>query len=288
MCGTNAKERGEKLNDLELDWMDIKEATATPTKKVNVIEVESEIDKEIETLRKKISELESKKTLEKFVKIPIQRNIQLLKHLFDNMIKDDGFICGGFGRVSVSKNEEVIPSADIDIYCRDKEAFERISKRLEMNGYFEKRKSETALTMQHSFSGTLPIQLIQPLNEGRVLLASNNVEDILNNFDFSIARVAITLESLQGNLAIADKDFEKDDGKKLLNIKNIHCPIAQIYRVSKYMEKGFWLPMKQVLKIFKDWDNRDSDYKNKILETVKKEDPTKEEIQELEKLLHID
>lgn len=276
------------MNDIEIDWMDIKEATATPTKKVNVIEVESEIDKEIETLRKKISELESKKTLEKFVKIPIQRNVQLLKHLFDNMIKDDGFICGGFGRVSVSKNEEVIPSADIDIYCRDKEAFERISKRLEMNGYFEKRKSETALTMQHSFSGTLPIQLIQPLNEGRVLLASNNVEDILNNFDFSIARVAITLESLQGNLAIADKDFEKDDSKKLLNIRNIHCPIAQIYRVSKYMEKGFWLPMKQVLEIFKDWDNRDSDYKNKILDTVKKEDPTKEEIQELEKLLHID
>ena len=64
--------------------------------------------------------------------------------------------------------------------------------------------------MQHSFNGSLPIQLIQPLNEGRILLASNNVEDILSNFDFSIARVAIIfLESLQGNLAIADKDFEK-------------------------------------------------------------------------------
>lgn len=248
----------------------------------------SEIDKEILELQKKISELQSKKNLEKFVKIPIQRNQQLLKHLFDNVIKEDGFICGGFGRVSVSKNSEVIPSADIDIYCRDKEAFERISKRLEMNGYFEKRKSETALTMQHSFNGSLPIQLIQPLNEGRVLLASNNVEDILSNFDFSIARVAITLESLQVNLAIVDKDFEKDDEKKSLNIKNIHCPIAQIYRVSKYMEKGFWLPMKQVLEIFKDWDNRDENYKSKILDTVKKEDPTKEEIQELEKLLHID
>ena len=140
MCGTNAKERGEKLNDIEIDWMDIKEATQVTTDKK--VEVKSEIDLEIETLRKKISELESKKTLEKFVKIPIQRNMQLLKHLFDNMIKDDGFICGGFGRVSVSKNEEVIPSADIDIYCRDKEAFERISKRLEMNGYFEKRKSK--------------------------------------------------------------------------------------------------------------------------------------------------
>lgn len=251
-------------------------------------EKETELDRRIADLEKELENLKSQKNLTRFTKIAIQRNQSLLKHLFENIIKEDGFICGGFGRVSVSKNSEVIPSADIDIYCKDKDSFDRISNRLELNGYFEKRKSETARTMQHSFSGALPIQLIMPLNEGRVLLSSNNVEDILNNFDFSIARVAITSQSLSENMAIVDVDFEKDDEKKLLNIKNIHCPIAQVYRVSKYMEKGFWLPMKQTLKIFEDWDNRDSDYKSKIFETVKKEDPTKEEIQDLEKLLHID
>lgn len=56
------------------------------------------------------------KTNEKFVRVKIQRNQDLLKYLFENVIKDDGFICGGFGRVSVSKNSDPIPSGDIDIY----------------------------------------------------------------------------------------------------------------------------------------------------------------------------
>lgn len=248
------------------------------------------IDTEIEELKKKIRELESKKTANKrtFNRIKIQRNQELLKNLFETVIQDDGFICGGFTRVCCSENKDIIPSMDIDIYTKGKEQFEAISKRLELNGYFEKRSSETARTMQYSFSGKLPVQLIAPLTEGHVFLASDNVEEILNNFDFTVARVGITKESLEKNEAIADIDFSEDDSKNRLNIKNIHCPIAQIYRVSKYMEKGYWLPMKQTLKIVMDWETRPEDYKNKILEVVKKEDPTKEEIQELERLLHID
>lgn len=221
-------------------------------------------------------------------RVRILRNMKLLTFLFDNIIREDGFICGGFARVCTSTNKEIIPSGDIDIYCKNKDSFDRIANRLETNGYFEHRKSETALTMHHSFNGSLPVQLIMPLNEGHVLLSSENIEEILNNFDFSIARVGITSASLLIEQAIADKDFVKDEETKRLNIKNIHCPIAQIYRVSKYMEKGYWLPMAQILRIFADWDNRDPDYKRKITDVSLKQNPTKEEIQELEKLLHID
>lgn len=191
------------------------------------------IDTEIEELKKKIRELETKKTANKrtFVRLPIQRNIDLLKNLFETVIQDDGFLCGGFSRVCCSTNSDVIPSMDVDIYTKGKEQFEAISKRLELNGYFQKRTSETARTMQYSFSGKLPVQLIAPLTEGHVFLASDNVEEILNNFDFTVARVGITKESLEKNEAIADVDFSEDDSKNRLNIKNIHCPIAQIYRV---------------------------------------------------------
>lgn len=246
-----------------------------------------EIDKEIEELEKKLKELKRSKVPE-FTKLKIQRNQSLLKFLFENIIKEDGFLCGGFARVCVSTNSDVIPSQDIDIYCKSKEAYESISKRLELNGYFEKRKSETARTMEYSFSGNLPIQLIVPLVEGSVVLSSENVEIILKNFDFSIARVGISSETLKTEEAICDGNFKEDDEKKLLNIKNIHCPIAQVYRVSKYMEKGFWLPLNQILKIFKDWDGRDQEYKEKITGFTEKSDPTKEEVQQLEKLLHID
>ncbi len=253
-----------------------------------VIKNEIPNEEKIKILEKEIENLKTNEKANKFTKIQIQRNADLLKELFETIIKDDGFICGGFVRVCCSTKSDIVPSGDIDIYVKGKEQFESISKRLELNGYYEKRKSETARTMHYSFSGRLPIQLIMPLNEGNVLLTSENVEDILDNFDFTIARVGITKDSLNENLAIADVDFIKDDNNNHLNIKNIHCPIAQIYRVSKYMEKGFWCPMKQCLKIVKDWETRPDDYKNKILETVEKEDPTKEEIQELERLLHID
>jgi hypothetical protein len=242
----------------------------------------------LEDIFEKIAEISGENKNKNYVRLPIQRNQELLKTFFENIIKDDGFVCGGFGRVSVSKNKDLIPSMDLDIYTKGKDQFEAISKRLELAGYYEFRKSETARTMHYSFKGALPVQLIMPLNEGNVLLSSENVEDILNNFDFSIARVAITKESFEKNEAIADVDFEKDDARKHLNIKNIHCPVAQVYRLSKYMEKGFWAPIIQIVKVLEDWENRGDEYKSKIRDTIMKEDPTQEEIQELEKLLHID
>jgi len=223
-----------------------------------------------------------------YIRLKIKRNLELVKKLFENIIHDDGFICGGFVRVCVTEHVAPIPSGDIDIYCKGQEQFDAILGRLKENGYFEKRSSETATTMQYAFEGALPVQLIKSLNEGNVRLSSDKVEDILNNFDFSIARVAITKESLASEEGIADSDFPEDDKAKRLNIKNIHCPVAQVYRISKYIEKGFWCNIMNLIKVFEDWKDRPDSYKQKILDVIMKEEPSKEEIQELESLLHID
>lgn len=223
-----------------------------------------------------------------YVYLKIQRNEELLKDLFENIIHEDGFICGGFARLSVSTVKNPVECGDIDIYCRGDEQYQAILLRLKKAGYYEKRTSEAANTMLSSFGGSLPIQLIKPLNEGHVLLSSENVEDILNNFDFTIARAAITNETLKNLEGIADKDFPRDDSKKTLTVKNIHCPIAQIYRISKYMEKGYWCNIKTIIQVFEDWIGRDDSYKSKILTAIMKTEPSKEDIRELEALLHID
>lgn len=224
----------------------------------------------------------------KYVYLKIQRNEELLKDLFENIIHDDGFVCGGFARLSVSTVKNAVECGDLDIYCRNDEKYQAILGRLKKAGYYEKRSSEAANTMQYSFGGMLPIQLIKPLNEGHVLLGSENVEDILDNFDFTIARAVITNETLKTLEGIADKDFPIDDSKKILRVKNIHCPIAQVYRISKYMEKGYWCNIKTIIQVFEDWNNRSDDYKRKILDTIMKDEPSKEDIRELEALLHID
>jgi len=223
-----------------------------------------------------------------YIYMKIQRNDELLKDLFENIILDDGFVCGGFARFSLSTVKNLVECGDIDIYCRGDVQYQAILGRMKRAGYYEKRTSEAANTMQYSFGGSLPIQLIKPLNEGHVLLSSENVEDILNNFDFTIARAAITQESLKNLEGIADKDFPADESKKNLRIKNIHCPIAQVYRIAKYVEKGYWCNIKTVIQVLEDWVGRDDSYKTKILNTIMKDEPSKEDIRELEALLHID
>lgn len=223
-----------------------------------------------------------------YVYMKIQRNEEVLKDLFENVIHADGFVCGGYARLCLSTNKNPVECGDIDIYCRGDKQYEKILARLKRLGYYEKRASEAANTMTYSFGGSLPIQLIKPLNKGHVLLSSENVEDILNNFDFTIARAAITFDTIDTSEGIADKDFPQDEIKKNLRIKNIHCPIAQVYRIGKYLEKGYWCNIKSIIQVFEDWNDRDDDYKRKILSTIQKEEPSKEEIRELEALLHID
>ena len=64
----------------------------------------------LEDIFEKISGISQEHTNKKYVRLPLQRNQELLRNFFENIIKDDGFICGGFGRISVSKSKDLIPS----------------------------------------------------------------------------------------------------------------------------------------------------------------------------------
>ena len=89
-------------------------------------------------------------------------------------------------------------------------------------------------------------------------------------------------------LAIADVDFIKDETDGRLRIKSIHCPVNQVYRIAKYIKKGYFCPIVEVLKLFPDWENRGDDYKSKLTELATKENPSDDEITHLERMLHID
>lgn len=209
----------------------------------------------------------------------------LLDNLFKNYIKEDGFICGGFTRNCLLELKKPV-SSDIDIYCHTEASYELIKNRLIENGYEIRRETPMSIAYKVFFEGEFPIQLIKPLNKGHVITVGS-VEEIINNFDFTIVRAGIYLKD--GVLvSLVDDDFEEDNKEKKLRIKNIHCPIAEIYRVAKYINKGFFLPVLESLKILNDWLERDDEYKLAIMETIIKQNPSKEEIEHLEALLHID
>jgi hypothetical protein len=210
------------------------------------------------------------------------------------IIKQDGFICGGFVRtiLTKAKNDTV---ADIDIYCINDEAYDRIKERLEEDGYVIEKETPMSILYKVLFKGRFPIQLIKPMDKGHVTTVGE-LEDILKNFDFTCIRAGIYLnieklesgEEIEKYIALVDDDFEEDNKKKILRIKNIHCPIAEIFRVAKYVGKGFYLPAMEAIHILTDWEGRNDDYKIKLLDFLKKENPSKEDIDVLETMLHID
>jgi hypothetical protein len=114
------------------------------------------------------------------------------------------------------------------------------------------------------------------------------VEEVLGNFDFTIVRVALNPDR---KTATAWASFIEDDKKGLLRLLNIHCPISSLLRVCKYARKGYYCRPAEAMKLFADWDARSPDYKSKMFDLFQKRnfgEITKDEIEELEKLLHID
>lgn len=219
--------------------------------------------------------------------IGLKREIDFVKMLFKKYIGLNGFICGGFARFVCSPHEHPYKADDLDIYCYSESNYKNIKYLLENDGFEIKRESEIANSFKTLFSGMYSIQLIKPMKEGHILTVGS-ISEIINNFDFTIVRCGLYLDAHDNVKAICDDDFEEDEKNKKLRIKNIHCPIAEIFRVSKYIKKGYDLPVIETIKILNDWLTRSSEYRNNLYEKLSKESPSKEEIEQLEALLHID
>jgi hypothetical protein len=219
-----------------------------------------------------------------YVKAKIQRFQLQLKYFFDEIIKDDGFICGGFARVCL-EDSMFGNCEDVDIYCKNIEAYERIKDRLDKLAYVLERTSDIAISYKSAFKGNYPLQLIKPLNQGYVHTSDENICNVLDNFDFTIVRAGIFFNENEIK-ALVDEDFFNHS--KNLIIKNIHCPIAEFYRISKYINKGFRISTLEVIKVLNDWMARSEDYRKNLFEKLAKEDPSQEDIDVMEKLLHID
>ena len=82
--------------------------------------------------------------------------------------------------------------------------------------------------------------------------------------------------------------------KRRIVIKNIHCPISSTYRIIKYTRRGYWVNTPEILKLFVDWEDRDDEYKARLMDFFDRladgeaAEPTEQEIMEIERLLRID
>lgn len=225
-----------------------------------------------------------------FEKVKVYRGFTEISRLFDLLPTDNSFVCGGYVRYMCAPVMNPVPAGDVDIYSVNEDAYKQVLNVLEKQmGLYVKHENAVSHTFknitdpQHPLFGSPTIQLIKPVKEGAVV-AVGDMETILANFDFTVIRIGL----LSDKFAIADADFIHDETKKLLRLKNVHCPLSSTLRCMKYAKKGYWLPTSQVLNLFIDWDNRDDEYKIKLMNFMAKNELTQKEIDELEALLRID
>lgn len=231
---------------------------------------------------------------EGFTTVQVRRGFTEIESLFNFLKQFDAFICGGYVRYMCSTAETVIKAGDCDIYFKTEDDYNRAKDILKKEYKLEKQhENDVSMTFKkvndsdHEFYGSPVIQLIKPVKEGAIV-AVGTMETILENFDFTVIRCGL----IDKNLALVDADFEHDEPKHLLRLKNIHCPISSTMRCMKYSRKGYWLPPMQATALFIDWDNRDDEYKTKIInfvvEASKGDGLTKTEVEEMEAMMRID
>lgn len=226
-----------------------------------------------------------------FVKVPLLRGFTEIAKLYDFITPYGAVICGGYARYCASPRlNDITPAGDVDIYCFTEKVYEVLDKELKKH-LTVKWENDISITFVKTKEGLFAycpiIQLIKPVLEGRVVSVGTE-EDILSNFDFTVIRTCI----ISPTEVLADADFLHDEEKKILRLKNIHCPVSSTLRCMKYSGKGYWLPPMQSLKLFMDWDTRGPEYRATLIDFIEKandgEGLTKEEIDHMEKMMRID
>jgi hypothetical protein len=222
-----------------------------------------------------------------FIQVKVHRGFTELQHVYPLIYDHGGVILGGYVRYMCSPLRNPVGATDLDVYSPTKEIFAKLSEAFKNKGCEMKDENDLAIvykpfTKDHLLFPCPTVNLIKPMQEG-VVVTQGEIQTILENFDFTVVRIGL----LNQHVALADADFLHDEEAKFLRIKNIHCPISTTYRMMKYNRKGYWPSTSQTLRVFLDWDERDDEYKMKIMEFISKEDPTQEEIDIMERMMRV-
>jgi hypothetical protein len=202
-----------------------------------------------------------------FVQVPIIREYDRVERLLKLIGKRKAFICGGYARFVCSQREKPKACYDVDIYCHDEKTYKAMLNVLKKAGFVIKEENVVCVVYKKEDTINRPVQLIKPVKDFKMLTVGK-MEDILANFDFTVARAGI----LSSKHVLVDIDFPEDDKNANLVVKNIHCPISSSIRMMKYAKKGYMIRPREVFKLFLDWEARPIEYKQEIIELFAQSD----------------
>lgn len=192
-----------------------------------------------------------------------------------------GFIAGGVCR-SILNNETV---KDIDIFCKTEDSFDELIKLFGLERpdeiiAFGNYDSYIEVTRENDLMLEFPlmlanreyiIQIIKPRRNEHLCTFGAPLE-VVSKFDFSVCR--LYLDEL-GNITSVDNydNVLIDLNRKTLRVNNIVCPISSMRRALKYVTKGYFLPLNEMMKLFVEFQNRGL-VLDEIMEKLRQEEPS--------------
>jgi len=197
-----------------------------------------------------------------------------------DIIGSKGFIAGGCPRYFAVDDE--IPYSDIDVYCKSEEYFNDICQALEKAGWQKTSESVNAVRYRKSPGGVI-VEVIKPF-QNEHMKTFGEPEEVIQQFDFTVTKAYFK----DKRTVVVDEALIEDVKRRRLIITSIPCPIAVAQRVTKYARKGFSIGVRELVKLFIEWDRRDRQYKNRLQELLSNPELSDEDFEELERLLRVD
>jgi hypothetical protein len=199
-------------------------------------------------------------------------------------LTDRSFIAGGAVRALYNKE----PVSDIDMFCREPEAFGTLKEKLVEDGFekqFENPMLARFIKKSKFTKNSLTVDAVVP-RAAEFTVTYGAIDEVIENFDFTVSRAAILADNTFGQPnVLVDKDFEKDCKEKVLRIRHIVCPLGAVRRINKYVAKGYKISLTEIVKLFQEYRRRDMAELEALLG---RNDLTEEEVARLLHFVYVD
>ena len=188
------------------------------------------------------------------LRIAPRRGVDEILGLYAAISLRGGVIAGGYARYMCSPSSVPRPYTDVDIFSYNETCYEALEMHFRSSeGIQIAHTNEISTTFDVSncpeYKQCPNINLISPKVRKTSVTVGSEVE-ILDSFDFTVCRAAV----ISPNEVLVDDNFLADESKGEIRFHKIRSPIGALFRVIKYVEKGYKLPWDEAFKLMESWD----------------------------------
>lgn len=204
---------------------------------------------------------------DEFVEVKLVRGRGLTRYLLRALRGTGGVIAGGYARWAASTAALPAEAGDVDVFCRDLAAYERVRAVLQSRGHSFVRETRISCV----FAGKRrflrqtcpPINVVKPVNDGAIVTCGD-LHEILHNFDLTVSKCGIVDDST----GLAHYAFADDERVGRMRFTRIHTPLTGIMRALKYSAKGYRISLREIMQLFRRWDEDKQGYRTLVKDVL--------------------